>query len=111
MTNDKKAVNWKWQKKKTEKSKSDIIEASLQLALEIGYHKLRRDNIAAKAEVSQGLIRYHFGTVEKLRREVMREAIRKKLIPIVAQGIAMRDINALKAPLSLKKQATKYLLT
>jgi len=106
-----KAVNWKWQKKQSTKSKKDILEAALQLALEIGYDKLRRDNIVAKAGVSQGLITYHFGTVEKLRREVMREAIRRKLVPIVAHGIAMRDINALKAPLALKRQATKYLLT
>lgn len=111
MRKNKRAVNWKWQQKQTQLTKKRIIDAALQLTLEIGYHKLRRDNIAAHARVSPGLIAYHFGTVEKLRREVMRTAIRKKLILIIAQGITMRNPDALKAPLNLKKKATKFLLT
>ena len=77
---------------------TQILTAALEIAPARGYARLTREDIATRAKVPPSLITYHFGTMPELRRKIMREAVRVKCLPVIAQGIACRDRIALKAP-------------
>lgn len=70
---------------------------------------MTRDLIAAQANVSPGLVSLYLGTMTKLRRTVMREAVKRGMASIVAEGLAERDPQALKAPAELKSAAAEHL--
>ncbi len=84
---------------------AQILAAALKLAMRAGYTRITREAIAAAAGVSPGLVTHHMGTMEQLRRDVMREAIRAKCLPVIAQGVVARDRHALKAPRELQQKA------
>lgn len=86
-----------------------LVDAALTAATKHGYRRMTRENIAAHADVSPGLVSLYLGTMTKLRRTVMREAIKRGLASIVAEGLAERDPQALKAPDDLKSEAAKLL--
>jgi AcrR family transcriptional regulator len=73
------------------------------------YLRLTRDEIAQKAGIPSSLIAYHCGTMENLRRDIMREAVRVGCLPVIAQGLAARDRHALKAPEDLRARALQSL--
>lgn len=82
-----------------------ILASALVLSARVGYSRLTRDEIAVHAGITPSLIPYHFGTMEQLRRHIMREAVRVGCLPVIAQGLALRDRHALKAPEDLRARA------
>lgn len=86
-----------------------ILAAALQFAIKQGYQNVRRESIAEELKISCGIINYHFGTMTQLRRAIMREAIRLNIPLIVAQGLAVKDPQAMKAPEALKAVARSAL--
>jgi AcrR family transcriptional regulator len=82
-----------------------ILSAALDLAERKGWQTLTRDGIADHAGVSPGLVSLHMGTMNKLRRTVMRAAVQRERLPIVAEGLAVRDAQALKASPELQRKA------
>lgn len=76
---------------------------------ETSYLALTRDEIAQKAGIPSSLIQYHMGTMDNLRRDIMREAIRIGHLRVIAQGLAARDRLALKAPEELRARALQSL--
>jgi len=85
-----------------------ILQAALKLASNGGrsYNSLSRDDIARECGfASSSLITHHMGTMEALRRDIMREAIRVECLPVIAQGLVIRDRHARKAPDALKAKA------
>lgn len=82
-----------------------ILESALELAKRHGFVNLRREEIARFAGVSVGKVTNAFGSMKKLRRAVMRQAIRLELLDIIAEGIVFRDPCALKIPEELKVKA------
>lgn len=88
---------------------AQILDAALKLAPRVGYNRLTREQIAEEAKVPPTLITYHFGTMVALRRDIMREAVRVKCLPVIAQGIALRDKHAQKVPDEIRKQAIESL--
>ena len=86
-----------------------VLEAALYAAEHRGYRCMTRDHIAARAEVSPSLVSLYLGTMPQLRRVVMREAVKRKIVRIVAQGLAERDPAALRADLALRARAADYL--
>ena len=85
--------------------KAQILGAALTLCETAGYTRLTREQIAEKAGCPPTLITYHFGTMPALRRDIMREAVRVGHLPVIAQGLAVRDPHALKAPEDLRRRA------
>jgi AcrR family transcriptional regulator len=85
--------------------KSQLLDVALLHAQNKGLNGLRRDAIAADAGVSDGLVSRYFNTMKQLRRAVMRAAINRQILPIIAEGIALRDPDALKAPEELRTKA------
>lgn len=89
--------------------KAEILDAALVVAARSGYDRMTRDDIAAQAKTSSGLVSHHLGTMPQLRRAVMRAAVSRELAAIVARGLALKDPQALKAPDALKRQAAALL--
>lgn len=95
---------------KKDERKESILIAALQLAADSGgWSTLTRDTVAKAANCSDGLVTHYFGTMQQLRRTVMRAAIKRKNLSIVAQGIIAGDTNARKVCDQLKLEAIDYL--
>jgi len=88
---------------KTEARKEDILAAALPLAERHGYTNITRDQIAAAAKVSGPTLHYHFGTIAQLRRDLMRYAVREVCLRVIAQGLMIRDPQAMKAGAELRR--------
>lgn len=88
-----------------EERRAELLDVALKLAKRKGYLNLTRDGLAAAAKCSQGLVTKRFGAMDNLRREVMRAAVARGVLEVIAQGIAARDPVALRAPAELKAQA------
>lgn len=91
--------------------KEQILGVAIDQATEKGYHKITRDGVADAAGVSHSLVSRYFRTMGQLRTDVMRAAIKRGLLAIIAQGLVNGDERAKKAPDHLKEQAAELLAT
>lgn len=89
--------------------RQQLLNVALILAEKIGYQKVSQYTIAKYLGISLNLTIYHFNNMSELRHAIMRAAIERKIIPIIAQGIGAQDVHAHKAPDDLKKQAIEFL--
>lgn len=85
--------------------KENILKAALKLAAVGNYLVVTRDEIAKAVGVTGPALQYHFGTMARLRNELMRYAVRHRHPRVVAQGLATRNPQALKADDELKQLA------
>lgn len=85
--------------------KTQILDAALHLAESVGYTHVTREAVAKAAECAPALVSAHFGTMSSFRRDIMRAAIRERKLRIIAQGLAIADPHARKAPDELKQEA------
>jgi AcrR family transcriptional regulator len=88
-----------------------ILTAALHLAARHGYHTLTREQIALAAGVSPALVSARLGTMDAMRRSVMRAAVARRCVGVVAQGLALRDRWAMRADDSLRAAAAAYVRT
>lgn len=87
-----------------------ILEAAVELAKEPGtggYQWITRDLVAERAGVSVGSVNNAFGRMVELKRAVMREAVSREIVEIVAQGLADGSPIAAAAPPDLKARAAR----
>ena len=82
----------------------------MELALTDGLCAVRLIPVAQRAGVTNGLVSHYFGTIKQLHRAVVRHAIHREILPIVAQALASGDSDARKAPDELKQRALGSLL-
>lgn len=82
-----------------------ILAAAVKLAKAKGFAALTRDSIAEEAQVSTGLVSNYFGSMDDMRNEVMKVAVRDEILPIVAQGIVANNRFAKRAPVTLRQRA------
>jgi len=87
-----------------------LLEVALELAVERGYRRVTRCDLAEAAGCSPGLVNAYFVTMGELRDKTMRAAVRRGILPVVAEGLAEGHIDALAAPLELRKRAAEYLV-
>lgn len=92
-------------KLKPAERKKQILDGAVEQAKRVGYQHVTRDAIAASVGVSAGLINLHFSTMTQLKRDIMRAAVKRKILSIIAQGLAAGDAHARKAPDDLKRLA------
>jgi len=71
--------------------RKEIIKAAISLSKKIGYDKINRILLSKQMGVSEALISYYFWPFDKLKKEVMQEAIDQQILDIIAQGIINRD--------------------
>jgi AcrR family transcriptional regulator len=89
--------------------RAEILQAALDIAGSVGVDKVTLTDVARRVGVTHNLVLHYFKTVTQLRRDVMRAAVKQRIVPIVARGIFLRDAHALKADDALKAAARDYL--
>ena len=87
-----------------------LMSAALRVAARKGYNVMSRADIADEAGCSPGLIPQYFGTMPQLRRKVMRAAVTRKDMTVLAQGLAAGDPHAKAAGHDDKRNALEALL-
>ena len=90
--------------------KTEILNAAVVMARSSGYNRVTLQDVARQAGCTHGLVLYYFSTVVQLRRAIMSEAIRTSDAAILAQGLAVGDSQAKRAPPQLKAAAAAYLM-
>ena len=85
--------------------KRELVDAGLVACDQVGFAALRREDVARVAGCVSGTISLHFTTWGQYKRALMREAIRRGALRVIAEGLALRDPNALKAPEDVKARA------
>lgn len=90
--------------------KEQILNATIELAISIGYKNITRLAIANSLNINESLVSHYFGTMKELKTKILRVAIRKEILSIIAQGIVAEDPLALKAPEALKQRALQELM-
>lgn len=86
----------------------ELLGVALHLAAAHGWRSLTRESIALAAGVSPGLVSARLGTMEALRRSVMRAAVRERVVAVVAEGLCARDRQAMRADETLRALAAAW---
>lgn len=82
-----------------------ILDAAIAEALAVGLNKMRRDGVATRAGVAAGTVSHHYNTQSQLRRAVVRAAVQRRELKIIAQALADGDASAKAADPALKAEA------
>lgn len=86
-----------------------LLDIAVDLAEEVGFDNITRDAIARKAGVSLALPSIRLGNKSEMLRNIMRHAISRRSLPVVAQGLASGHKAARRAPADLKAEAAAWL--
>lgn len=84
--------------------KQIIFNPTIELAKTKGYRNITRKDIAEFSSSAQGLISHYFGTISNLRREVLKEAIDKEIMPILVDTLSENILSH-----DLKQKVIHYL--
>ncbi len=95
----------KYTKKEADQNKNDMIEKALAVAEKVGFSSLTRTRVAEACGVSPGLINYRFGTLAAMQRDIVRAAIRKESLAVIAHVIAVGHPLAKKIDPDLRQKA------
>lgn len=91
--------------------KKSLVEVAARYAERVGLSNITRDGIARIANVSHGLITFHFGNMPVLRGEIIKFAIENEILPIISQAIIEGDIRPESLKLRLRKKLADVYLT
>lgn len=86
----------------------ELLRVALRLAAADGWRTLTHDGIALAAGVSRGLVIVRLGTMDAVRRSVMRAAVAQRCVPVVAEGLCLGSPHARKADAELKAAAAAW---
>jgi AcrR family transcriptional regulator len=86
-----------------------ILDAAIRLSAEIGYKSITRDAVANAAGISSTLVGKYYPTMIQLKTAVMEEAIARRSVEVVAQGLATRHPLALRIDDELRQEVVDYL--
>jgi AcrR family transcriptional regulator len=89
--------------------KEQLLDVALTEARKIGYSRVTLQIVAQAASCSSSLVSHYFGTMTQLRRDLMRAAIKREELSVIAQGLADRNKYAHAAPDTLKQRALQTL--
>ena len=91
--------------------RNNILHTAIKLSKSHGYILLTREMIAKEAGISVALVTRYFGTMSKLKAEVMTYAIDNEILSIISQGLANRDEQVISASVDIKTKAANYLIS
>jgi AcrR family transcriptional regulator len=66
---------------------------------------VNRINLSERAGVSPALVTYYYKTANNLRDAIMRAAVRREDLTVIAQGLLLKHPEALKADIHLRRKA------
>jgi len=82
-----------------------ILKCAVDVAIEKGYKHVTRADVANAAGVSEGLVSRYFSTMERLRRDIVRHAIKEEIHDIILQAMIAKDKHLKRASKELKEAA------
>lgn len=85
--------------------KAQMLDCAMAVAAKVGWRRMTRKDIATACHTSDALVTARLGTMEAIRRLVMREAVKRGDTAVLVQGLAERDRGAMRAPEALKAAA------
>jgi AcrR family transcriptional regulator len=91
--------------------KKQLFEIAIEMAVKYGYRNLKRKMIAEQVGCSTALVSKYFLSIGHLRRDILNAAIRREVIPIIAEGIAAKEPRFKRIKPELKQKAIEYLKT
>lgn len=86
-----------------------ILEAAIKLSVKQGYNTLTRDRIAEEAEISSPLVSNYFPTMRDMTNAVIRAAIDRQIMAILAQLIILKDRRIKSLSEDTKRKVTQYI--
>lgn len=88
-----------------------IVETAIKMVESEGayYSRITKDELGKRIDVTGAAVQYHFPTMQKLRRAVMRAAVKQGALRCVAQGLVAGDPHAAKAPDEMKERAMRII--
>ena len=86
-------------------TKIELTRVALEVAERHGFLSFTLAQVAAAAGCGYGTVTLRFGTMAKLRRDIMRAAVKARCLPVIAVGLAIKNPIAAKAPDDLIKAA------
>lgn len=89
-------------------TRGHILDSAIALARMQGVQWITRDEVAAWAGCSAGLVNYHWKSILDLKRAVFTAAVDRQLLPLIAQGLADGNRACLDAPEWLRKKAAEW---
>lgn len=89
--------------------RAEIVAAAVHVAERDGIQRASFGAVAEVARCSRSTVVHYYPTLPQLHRDLMRAAIRRECLPVVAEGLARRDRHALKAPEQLKDRALQFI--
>ncbi len=91
---------------KTADRKQKILNAAIQLSINVGYKNFNRRDLSIASESSHGLLYHYFTNIDNLRHEVLKEAVRLEIMPILVENLSVKEL-----PISqeLKNKVINYL--
>jgi AcrR family transcriptional regulator len=89
--------------------RGEVLAAALTVAREGFFATMTRTDVSTVAGCSPGLVTHYFNSMDELREAVMREAIERKELRVLVQGLATGCVIALEAPDALRVKALRSL--
>ena len=97
-------------KMKPTERKRTMLDAGLEIATKYGFNAVSLPKVARLAGCSQGLVSHYYETSHDLRQAIMRAAVRKENLRVIADGLAAGNDIARGAPRELRKKALESLM-
>lgn len=72
--------------------KAELLKAAVLISMDEGYNTLTYRKVAKKAKTSKTLVCHYFPTVKKLKREVIKEALKEDVLTVIMQAYFLGDI-------------------
>ena len=91
--------------------RQQILDAALKLAEKRGFDRLTRETIATAAGTSVGLVSHYFTSMASMRKAVMKEAVSRESLDVIAHGIAVNHIHTRKLSGELKRRVLEHVYT
>lgn len=88
--------------------KQAILNSAIMLSKRIGYKSITRDKVAKNIGVSSSLIAAYFPRMKLLKSTIIKTAIEREIVEIIAQVLTTNDSN-FRIPTKLRKKAIRYL--
>lgn len=91
--------------------KSTILMAALRIARQPGgWSTMTRVQIAKEAHCAEGLVSKYLGSMDVIRRTLMKIAIKHEHFDLISQGLASGDPVTKKLTRQLKHKAAMYMI-
>jgi hypothetical protein len=90
--------------------KALMLAEGVKLAEKGHFLKITRDEVAEAVKCSPSLIQIYFGSIDKYRTALIKEAIRINSLPVIAQGIVSGSIPTKALSKNRKSEALGFFL-